>query len=259
MPFLQRLFYSFLRRPLLYLLSGSIGIWLSTVPLALPGFTLELPSSFLLAGYSCQNCSRPEGPSTAGAIRGSCTAMNGVPLTPLAPDGHVGRTASSYPTFAWYVPDEEPFPVEFNLYTLEENGEFQLIHSAALTSNTRVMDYTLPASEPALRAGQRYLWQVFLICDPTLLSSTVDIEAFVDVVAPEGAGVDGTMDAVQLAEQGLWYDALAQAIAEPSDTAWLSLLDDLAQEEIGEGESPASSRYTQLQQILQHEAYLLPE
>jgi hypothetical protein len=185
--------------------------------------------------------------------------MNGVPLTPLAPEIHVGRTASSYPTFAWYVPDEEPFPVEFNLYTLEANGEFQLIHSAALTSSTRVMNYTLPASEPALQVGQRYLWQVFLICDPTVLSSAVDIEAFVDVVAPEGAGVDGTMGAAQLAEQGLWYDALAQAIAEPSDTAWLSLLNDLAQEERGEGESPASSRYAHLQQILQHEAYPLPQ
>ena len=258
MAHLQSFFHYLLRRPQYYW-AGLIGILLSTLPVALPGLTLDNPLPLLMASYSCQNCSRPQGPVTSGGIRGSCSANNSAPLTPLAPEVHIGRTTSSHPTFAWYIPDTEPFPIEFNLYALEANGEFRLVHSAPLTSNFRLMSHTLPASEPALQTGQRYLWQVLLICDPNLPSSAIDIEAFVDVVAPESATVDETMGATQLAEQGFWYDAMTEAIAEPSDTAWLTLLDDLAQVELEAGESPPSSRYNHLQLILQHEENPLPE
>lgn len=255
---LHNFLHHLLHRPHNYLV-GSTGILLSTLPLALPGLSLDQAIPFLLANYSCQNCSRPEGPATSGGIRGGCGADNAVPLTPLAPEAHIGRTASSHPTFAWYVPDSEPFPVEFNLYATEDSGEFQLIHRASLMSNFRLMSYTLPESEPALESGQRYLWQVLLICDPNLPSSAIDIEAFMDVVAPSGSGTQETMDAAQLAEQGFWYDAMAKAIPQPSDNTWLTLLSDLAEIELETGESSTSSRYSHLQQILDYEAQQAPE
>jgi len=189
-----------------------------------------------------------------------------VPLTPLAPDAHVGRTIAAHPTFAWYLPDSEPYDIEFNLYAVEDNGEFRLIHQAPMTSSSRLMSYTLPTSQEGLQEGQRYLWQVLLICDPTLPSSAIDIEAFVDVVSPnvvspnvDAPGASEAMEPGQLAELGLWYDALAQAIPESSDSAWLTLLDELAQLEMEAAETSASDRYEHLQLILQYEEQQMAE
>jgi hypothetical protein len=203
---------------------------------------------------------RPTYPTTATGSTGTrsgCDDKAATSLTILAPQTVVGQTSSTHPTFAWYVPEGETRPLEFNLYEQDNHTQLKLIQRVEMQSTSRLMTYTLPQTQPGLIVGRQYLWQVLLLCNPERPSSALVDEASVEVVplpATVAASLQATRDRLQQAKQfaqaGLWYDALAAALEDRSNPYWLQLLNDLAQTEPQDQAEPQLSQRDRLQQII---------
>ncbi len=155
--------------------------------------------------------SAPRSPSTTTGTRtGGC--FNGE-MSPylMAPTNFVGKTATATPTFTWFLPDDNPVPVDFSLYALQPLGTLALHHSASLTYEPGISQYQLPAAV-ALDANRAYLWQIIVHCNPNRPSQSLVYEAEVERV-PDASTLDLSQGAVKnarvLAAAGYWYDAIA--------------------------------------------------
>jgi hypothetical protein len=161
---------------------------------------------------------------------GSCNAKVSGQLMALAPVSHVGQSVSKRPMFVWYVPDQESYPLEFWLLDVEG----QPLYQANLPSQPGLMQFSLPPDQPDLRAGQTYRWQVVMICNPNSPSESVIIEATINVVEPP-LGLPTQLAASRTPQQridlysenGLWYDALAEAIKGDRSRRYPSVVADL--------------------------------
>lgn len=186
--------------------------------------------------------------------RGGCTGDAQISLTALAPQSHVGQTASTHPTFAWFVPDAQPYEIIFQLYEYGSSGSRNVIQEIPLQSSPGIMTLSLPKDKPGLSVGQRYGWRVVLLCNPNSPSSALVAGADIDVVQTPGIfsdSIDPLERAKQYAEAGLWYDALAEVLASGNEASILleDLLKDLAELEnlqAAENGSEQSQRLTQV-------------
>ncbi len=223
---------------------GLKGIALTS---CLLGLSLGL-SSEALAGYKPPNPSRPRTPPGSWASRGCETQNNQttpVPqatLTLLAPHNHIGATTSTHPTFAWFIPEQRSYPVEFMLfeYSPEQGRGKPIIEPIPLQSSPGIMQLSLPTDQPGLTVGKTYIWQVALICSRNRPSKNPWMEAIVQVVqsptelqAVMSTTADPLQRSQQYAQAGFWYDALAEALKAPS-TSWKQLLIDLSKTESSE-------------------------
>ncbi|NJL35469.1 MAG: DUF928 domain-containing protein [Leptolyngbyaceae cyanobacterium SM1_4_3] len=86
------------------LTSGALGLVLLTAPYALADY---VPPS---------EPSSPQESTSSTGRRGGCDGEAETELTALAPQSYVGQTISTHPTFAWFIPDTQPFQVEFRLF-----------------------------------------------------------------------------------------------------------------------------------------------
>lgn len=228
-----------LKQTLRYGYAGVISASLWAVPLAIAG----------LASYQPPNGgSSPNGQAGSMGTRSGCVDNATAPLTALAPQQHVGQTISTHPTFFWYMPDMSTATVEFTLYRMGEAAEFVAVKQATLERVTGLMSYTLPTTEPALAEGQQYRWEVRVLCSAGRASSALSTGAFVERV-PALA----TADAEQLAEAGIWYDALAIALTHNASPYWLELLDSLAQVEPPSANAAFLSQRDRLLRVIEHE------
>lgn len=150
--------------------------------------------------------------TTSAASRGGCLNKNNTELTAIAPYSHIGQTTSTHPTFAWFIPDGEYFPLEFHL--LEDTGKAKpkTIYKQNLASSPGIMYLTLPKNQPDLAVGKKYRWQVVMRCTRYL---AVVAMAEMEVIAPtpefetELSKTSGTARRADVyAQTGLWYDAL---------------------------------------------------
>ncbi|RUT05905.1 hypothetical protein DSM106972_031110 [Dulcicalothrix desertica PCC 7102] len=173
-------------------------------------------TTIVLAEYKPPRGQRPpSGRTTTTGSRGGCETNAQTPLKLLAPQKHVGQTASIYPTFAWFVPDSKPLPIEFRLYIYDDKGEPQLQHQFLMQSKYGIMSLSLPKNKPSLKVGKRYLWQVVILCDSDQPANNLVAMAEIDVVkmpAQVRMQRDDRANVDILAEAGLWYDALGKAM-----------------------------------------------
>jgi len=183
-----------------------------------------------------------QGNTTSSGSRGGCESSQGLPLTVLAPIKHIGQTASAHPTFAWFVPDAKPFPMEFSIFELTKDSSPKLVQKLELKSSSGVMKLSLPQDKPGLIVGQRYLWQVAISCDPDHPSTDVVARAEIQVVEMPSAlksalstTTEGSKRMEFYAHAGLWYDALREALVSAPDSQLgvvaSTLLEDLAKVE----------------------------
>ncbi len=181
------------------------GLW---AVLAAPGW----------AGYKPpRQASRPKSPSTTTGTRG-CSSQSTAMLMAIAPQQHVGQTTSVYPTFVWFMPDEKPYLMEFELYELTTTGRKNLMRQS-MQSQFGLMQLTLPKDQAALVPGKQYLWQAIAYCNKNRPSSALVAKAELTVQKPE-AGLtnilavttDPLTRAEQYAEAGFWYDAMREAM-----------------------------------------------
>lgn len=219
---------------------------------------LSVPQA-ALAGYAPPPDQRPpSGQTTSSGTRGGCSGSEGLPLTVLAPQKHVGQTASVHPTFAWFVPIS--IPMEFTLHEYGSDAKLKVVHKISLQSSPGIMKLSLPEDKPGLVRGKRYLWQVAILCDRNHPSKDLVANAEIEVVETPPAlkrQLSTTMDRLEIANlyarAGLWYEALREALGSAEDSrlgeAASSLLEDLAKLEEPEGTQVKSTHSGDLRQI----------
>ena len=201
------------------------------------------------------NASAPTSAPTITGRRGGCSSHEATSLTTLAPASHIGQTLSTHPTFSWYVPDAQSFPMEFHLEEYIENGDRRRIEKIELDSAPGMMSLSLPANQAGLEVGRRYRWQVVLLCRPNYPSSALVASAEMEVVeTPSTLGTqlttlqDPNQRANLLAKSGFWYDAWAEL--QGAKGLQLSLLEDLVSSETTTGQPEHGAK---LQQIVEFE------
>ncbi|MBE9044692.1 DUF928 domain-containing protein [Pleurocapsales cyanobacterium LEGE 10410] len=212
-----------------------------------------------------QSNDAPSSQSTGiAATRGTCnsadnkTKANSATLTTLAPYGHVGQSTATNPTFVWYVPDRESYPVEFWLYESDPasySGKGEQVYQTRLSSSSGIMTHSLP-TEVSLVPGRTYVWQVAIICNPNSPSQSLVVNNRVKIVEVDPATTSQLNNAENpvtkadvYAQSGLWYDALAEValLEDPqAENATIKLISQLA--EIEED----SSNFKQIIESLQH-------
>jgi hypothetical protein len=184
------------------------------------------------AGYKPPKTpSAPKQPGSNITRSGSCSPNAMGELTVLAPFSHVGQTTSTHPTFAWFVPDQASYPLEFRLFLNQ-----QRLYRTEMQSQPEIMQFTLPQTQNGLAVGQNYTWQVVLVCNPNSPSANIVAMAEIGVVKAsvelqrQLATLQNSQQRANLyAKQGLWFDALAEALKEPANQPIvLNLLDSLA-------------------------------
>ncbi|NEQ65410.1 MAG: DUF928 domain-containing protein [Symploca sp. SIO2D2] len=158
----------------------------------------------------------PEPPSDytgQGGSRDGCDGK-GMPLTALVPLTHVGKTVSTRPTFAWFVPDNTRKSMELRLHEYDSEGTPQQMGEPILKdlSSPGIMTFTLPEDRPELKVGHTYLWQVSIICESSILIAEEDIKVVEKPSDWENTLSDRANLSDFYADEGLWYDALQEAI-----------------------------------------------
>ena len=173
-----------------------------------------------------------------GGIRGICQQSQNNSeensklgnLTALAPYTHVGHSASTNPTFTWYVPDPEPYPIKFSLYELSLTDDSQNkateIYRVELKNASGIMTHSLPTEQANLTPGKTYLWQVTVVCNRARPSENIMVSNRVKIVETDPnistkisaiSKSDRVAKADIYAQAGLWYDALAEVATAQND------------------------------------------
>ncbi|MEC4813512.1 MAG: DUF928 domain-containing protein [Scytonema sp. PMC 1069.18] len=225
--------------------------------------TLEL-TTVALAYNPPKNPSRPKEPVGSNSTRtNGCSAKAPTSLTALAPTGHIGRTVSQQPTFAWFVPETKPYNMEFTLYEYGESGRGKEIQSIELQSTPGIMTISLSKEKITLTAGNKYLWQIALLCDLNNPAKDLVAETVIEVVkipADLANTLTKTTDHIKraqiYADAGFWYDAMAEALKDPNSKAFrLKMLTKLSQLET----EAANTAQGQMKEHLQTKASQLQE
>jgi len=213
--------------------SSILGLSLLITPAALadykPPAEQKSPSDYTGTGGS-RGCPGEEMPLTADGER--------IPLTALVPLTHVGQTVSTRPTFAWFVPDNTKKPMQLRLYEYDSEGHPKREPIVEINfkelSSPGIMTFTLPEARQKLKVGDTYLWQVSITCNPDKPSSDLIARGDIQVVEKPSDWENILSDRANLSDfytdEGLWYDALREAIklAEESGTGEVgSLLEEL--------------------------------
>ncbi|NET06095.1 MAG: DUF928 domain-containing protein [Symploca sp. SIO2B6] len=136
----------------------------------------------------------------------------------LAPTQQGTKAVATNPSFSWFVRDPGSWQLEFRLYRYdpvsEETQLVKEIKDDSFTSLPGIMTLSLSESIPELPVGQRYLWQVELVCDPNHPSGNPFAEAEIEVVAlstelkTELANTQNKFKQATLYKRlGFWYNA----------------------------------------------------
>jgi hypothetical protein len=201
--------------------------------------TLSLTQAVLAAYQPPRDQKSPSGYTDSSGTRGRCKASGAPSLRLLAPITHVGQTTSSHPTFAWLVASREKTPIEFTLYKIDTNEQLNLAYKLEMQSSPGIMKLSLPQTVPGLTVGQRYLWQVEVLCNRNRPSHNLVARTELDIVPipPDLKNLlahsqNNLQRATLYAEAGIWYDALSEALAVSNQKKLgkiaASLLQDLA-------------------------------
>ncbi len=174
------------------------------------------------------------------ASRGAKCQTSNQPLTLLIPQqSYIGLTVAERPTLVAYIPKVEPGKNGKLIVRTEDGSTNLLTTQFVVPPQAGVISFTLPAHVPPLEVGQRYQWQLEIICEadnPTgiIYSPLGWIERVQDDSALSqqiNQAIPQTHSTIY-AQAGIWYDALSSLLAQrraiPEDRtfaqAWESLL-----------------------------------
>lgn len=145
----------------------------------------------------------------------------------------VDKTVSDHPTFFVYIPVMASKTAQF---TLKNEAETDPLYSKEfeLPDKAGIVGISLPTSAPALQVGQKYFWQVAVVCDPDEPSKLITIGSWIERVNPS-AVPPGSNRLIALAEQGIWQDVVTQVALQryqqPADRSsaedWAALMEDV--------------------------------
>lgn len=188
---------------------------------------------------------RREGGGTR--TRGGCLAQQ-PSLTALMPDSNFGRTIAAYPSFSWYVPQNQATAAEFVLLDPANAEVYKTIVPVAQQSGIVSVSVPTDGSISALEVGKSYRWYFSLICDPLDRSADAFTTGWVERVEPsatltqELATAPTQEQPIIYAEAGIWYEAISTLVKlrhqEPQNVAllnqWQNLLQSVGLEEVAD-------------------------
>ena len=212
-------------KSLYIILAGAISAsMLPLVALTSP-VVAQRNSSKPIIAYRPPNRGAPR--TTVGAGSRGCPQSLNVTLSLLAPNDHTGLTSNAHPSFAWYVSDASPVPVEFSL--VEPGKAKPLLVKQVRADKAGIMRLDLPKDLPGLVPDKEYRWSVSLVCNPIRRSNDVYAQSWIKFV-PIKEEISTKLNQSQMpvekaeiyADRGYWYDAfnslnLAQK-TQPNDT-----------------------------------------
>ena len=131
----------------------------------------------------------------------------------LVPD-HVGLTLQSQPKLYWFISKKTPHPIEF---TIMEKDAVKPVLEARLKPLDRAGIQCIRLADYGVRLTPNVpiKWFVAVVTDPNHRSRDILSGGMIEVISPSGdfsAKLRQTPKARQafvLAEEGIWYDALA--------------------------------------------------
>ncbi|MEM9216550.1 MAG: DUF928 domain-containing protein [Cyanobacteria bacterium P01_F01_bin.150] len=243
-----------------------LGRWFAvSVITAIAGAIVIAPA---MAGYiPPTGSSTPRRGSTGTNIvrGGGCSAASTASLTALAPQSHIGQTASLQPTFVWFNPEAGPYTVEFRIAEYLPDDSLKVIYRHDFTSVDRmdasgISVFDLSETDISLASDTVYRWQVILVCNPNrpseslVTASDIEVVNLPNALDMELATKTESSDRANLyAESGLWYDALAEAIngsETGTNDVQIGLLETLVELE-GEAEGENGRNYgDRLQEVI---------
>ena len=181
-----------------------------------------------------------EGSTSTNIVRGGgCTGTSTASLTALAPQHHIGQTASTQPTLVWFTPETDPYKMEFRILEKLGHQQFSSIYSTEFdaTDQTNALGigrFDLSTTDITLTPGKSYRWQVVVVCNPLFPSESLMADADLEVTERPISSLPATLSLDErvnaYAAQGVWYEAMAAAITSDSEAArWVqnNLLADL--------------------------------
>lgn len=185
--------------------------------------------------YSPQKKKKVIKSRTSSAGSRGCTKANlqNAKVHLLAPENHVGMTTASHPTFFWEVTTASPVQIRF---TLLEPGELEtLVDLRQVVQKSGVVKFQLPLHLPELKQGTPYRWTVALICNPKRHSQNAYAYSWIERVPKsftltQQLKLHAADPAAIYAQEGIWYDALAEAYKHSSSSQpFLNLVTQLNQ------------------------------
>lgn len=222
-------------------------IFYALVTIGVTSSVILSSTAVVFAKYKPSSTQRsPTTRTTITGSRGGCETNGEGSLKLLAPQKHVGQTASIRPTFAWFIPDSKSLPMEFTLYKYDDKDRPQLQQQFKMQSKYGIMALTLPNTRTSLEVDKRYLWQVTILCDTKQPANNLVAMAEIDVIKmPRQMRFtrNARTNVDILAEAGLWYDALGEALRLNQKDIIQDLLENLAELEITEP-TTTSTPYT---------------
>jgi Domain of Unknown Function (DUF928) len=176
------------------------------------------------------------GYSRAGGSRGCLSS--GIPVTQLAPQTFIGKTASTRPMLAWYMSSSQT--VRFRLFEFESPTDVKQIGKVKEISTTvGINKLKLPSEYPELTVGKTYFWQIAINCEarPVVSNAEFTVIDFQSLAKNQFASIPESVN--YYAENELWYEAFEEALQATNNgklgKTGSTLVQDLAQSEIPTG------------------------
>ncbi|WP_299485880.1 DUF928 domain-containing protein [Acaryochloris sp. IP29b_bin.137] len=246
-----------MQRPYRYILDFAQYFTTGVGLLSLGSLLSLTMASTVWGGYTPPpNPSAPSDRGYTAGTRNGCAGNEQAALTVIAPHSHIGRTTSTRPTLTWFVPDQTTYPLELAVVGSSEKHTTPMIKE----SISGFGHWTIPEKQ-SLAKNHKYRWQVVLVCNQNRPSTSLVVEAEIEVVEmpPDLASALATvsepvMRSQLYAKAGFWYDAFAEVITlkdVAARDAALALLKDLSTQELAHPSQPSIQQGQRLQQILQ--------
>ncbi|MEL6462076.1 MAG: DUF928 domain-containing protein [Cyanobacteria bacterium J06621_15] len=149
-----------------------------------------------------------------GAGSRGCSSSN-IPLTLIAPQTFVGKTASKRPMLAWYTPNAQN--VRFRLFELESANKAKQVGTfKEIQTKAGVNKFKLPQEYPELTLGKKYLWQIASDCfNKTVIKRAEFIVVNPPLLQKKFNTISEKVDYYSRNE--LWYEALEESLTVAGD------------------------------------------
>jgi Domain of Unknown Function (DUF928) len=192
------------------------------------------------------------GNTSAGGSRG-CSS-SGIPLTQLAPQTFVGKTASARPMLAWYMSSSQN--VRFRLFEVNSAKSVKQIGKVQkITTIVGINQLKLPLSYPELTVGKTYLWQIVIDCNNDTILNQAEFTVIQPQSLPKNQFTTISERVNYYAENELWYEAMEEALKETNNgklgKIGTTLVQELAQSEMPTG-SDSDIDLKNIQQRIEH-------
>lgn len=183
-----------------------------------------------------------------GCVGQATIASELIPLLALVPMQETattmvvfGKTATTHPTFWFYVPSRSASTATFVLQDQDGNPIYE--SNVTLPQTGGILSLTVPETVTPLAVGQPYQWFFKLYCRPdsppdSFVDGWIQRASLSPDLAQQLASATLPEQVRLYAANGFWFEALSIAAelrqTDPEDTTWIELLRAIDLEEVAD-------------------------